>query len=153
MSNYSRLYNIYSDISRRTTPILSDSKRYGYKCDIYFPEYGSVIPNEDYSEVDIFSTHENAIYADTPDLAGVEYYIPGLLKKQIMNSPSTEFENFYLEGDDARPFIECHFTLELPIASKVIVHFDEETKAVFFIEKKTKTPAGIFLRMYLNALV
>lgn len=149
MSNIGKIYQKFADKSKLSTPYLSRPDKYGYVCTIYFPIY-DVAHNGDFSEVDIFSTHKNAKYGNTPDITD-NFYIPYLLKKQIMNSSSTEFETFYLEGEDERPFIET--TIELPIASKVIVHFTDNSTMLFWIEKKTIVPGGVFMRMYLNPLV
>ena len=149
-SKIGSLYEKYASRAKKSTPYLSRSDKYGYKCEIFFPLYNKPV-NEDYSEVDIYATHENANYSSKPD-AIIDFYIVGLIKNQFMNSPSSEFETFYLEGDDDRAYIETIKENELPIQTKVIVHFSEETKMIMWIEKKTMNQASI-LRMYLNVLV
>lgn len=151
MSNYGKVYKKFFNVYSEGTQKLADV--YGYPCDVYYPQFPTDDSHGNYDNVNIYSTHKNSGYSDTPDIVGVNFYIVHLLRKQIMNSDSSEFENFYLEEDSDRPFIEVHPKQELPIQSKVVVHFDEETKVNFFIEKKTKSAGSTFLRMYLNPLV
>ena len=75
------------------------------------------------------------------------------MKKLVMNSPSIEMENFFLDGDDARPFIEVHPEDELPVATKIKVYILEDEIVWFFVEKKIKTPGSVYLRMYLDPVV
>ena len=149
-SMFGKTYKKFFNVSSQSTPKLANV--WGYDCDIYTPLYSTDDSHGNYDDVDIYSTHKNAEYSNTPDFSQ-KYYIVNLLKKQIMNSNSNEFETFYLDEESNRPFIECHVSQELLIQTKVVVHFDDDAKMNFFIEKKTSTPGGAFLRMYLNPLV
>lgn len=153
-------YQKFEQVSSKSTPRIA--KKLGFPCDVYFPIFGNVITHgseachnlrTNYENIDLFATHQNAEYSNTPDLVGVRFYIPHLVKKQIMNSPSNDFETFYLDEDSANPFIEVHPSEELPIQSKLVVHFSTAARMNLFIEKKTIVPGGVFLRMYLNTLV
>lgn len=141
-------YRALAEASKLSIPILSQPDKLGFFCDLYFPIYDKPI-NGDYNEVDLFATHKNARYSDTPD-AKDNFYIIGFLKTQIMNSPNSEFETFYLEGDNDRPYIEA--VVELPIATKIVVHFTDSITVSFWVEKKTINQAGI-IHMMLNPIV
>lgn len=151
MNIIGKTYQKYQELSSRSTYRIANVM--GYECDIYFPVFNNIGSNNNYENVSMFSTHEPAGYASTPDLSRVNFYIPHLVKKQVMNSTGSEFETFYLDEDSERPFIELHPSLELPIQSKVVVYFTENSTMNLFIEKKTVVPGSIFLRMYLNPLV
>lgn len=143
----------YTAISNRVTG--SYEKKYSLPVDVYFPKFGAN-PNEqgNYDETNIFTTHQPAKYSDTPDITNIKYYIPRLLRKESMNSSDLEWDSFYLEGDDDRPFIETSKKRELPIQAKVVVYIENST-LTFTVEKKTiiqGANGAMLLRMWLSAI-
>ena len=148
-SMYGKTYKKFFKVSQVSTPKIAEV--FGYVCDIYTPLYSTDYPQGNYDNVDMFSTHKNADYADTLSFTQ-KYYIVNLLKKQAMGTNLEDFDNFYLDEEDDRPFIECHVSQELLIHTKIVVHFDDDAVINFFVEKKTSVPGGSFIRMYLNPL-
>jgi hypothetical protein len=153
MTLIGKILSKYVGISNRMTSYYE--KKYGLFCDIYFPLFGAnANADGNYDKTSIFSTHQPAEYSNTPNITNIKFYIPQLLRKESMNSTESEFDSFYMEGDDDRPFIETSKSRELPIQSKVVVFIEKSTLS-FTVEKKTVVQGAngvMLLRMYLDAI-
>ena len=132
-------------------------KTYGVICDIYFPINNSE-PNDygTFEQVDIFARRQSTKYATEPNanIVGAKLVIIGLFKKESMNSPTNEFDAFYLSDDDARPFIECSKAEELPVMSKIVVYI-ENSIFRFYVDRQTVTNGAdghLIMRQYLAPL-
>ena len=142
----------YVNICNKVTDAYT--KKYGLICDVYYPinnaeanEYGT------YEDVDIFNRRQSASYNEEPnaDLVGVKFTFVGLFKAEGMNSPSDEFDAFYLSDDDRRPFIECQHNRQLPVMSKIVVYVANSVFR-FYIDRQTVVNGAnghLIMRQYL----
>lgn len=141
----------YVKISNRVTRAYE--KTFALPCDVYFPIFPPYTDRVKYRDMKIFTPHQSATYADSPDLK-TSFYIPFLIPKQAMNSSETEFDSFFTEETIDRPFIETTKKRELPIATKVVVH-QGDSISKFFVDKKlvvTGANGMMLLRMFLSPL-
>lgn len=132
-------------------------KIYSWPCDLYLP-INAPNPDENgtYKDINLYATHGVIEYSSTPNLQK-NFYIPYLLRKEIMNSPEDSFDVFYNdEGEYMQPFIETSYENELPIMTKVGVHLTDgvnESIIYLMVEKKQIVNLGVgahaVLRQYL----
>lgn len=128
---------------------------YGLPCDIYFPIYPAYKSNIKYRDMKVFGPHQQPNYPKQPDIEKTLYYIPFLIKPgQNMNSSEEEFDAFYTDDAEQRPYIETTKKRELELMTKVVV-FQGESQMKFFVDKKlvvTGADGFMLLRMYLSPL-
>ena len=142
----------YVRISNSLTPRLE--RVYGLRCDVYFPIFEPYNTVTKYRDMKIFGPHQSPTYNKKPDLEKTLFYIPYLIKSENFNSSETDFDSFYTEMDNERPFIETTKKRELPLQSKVVV-YQGMSRSHFFIDKKlvvTGADGMMLLRMYLSPL-
>lgn len=141
----------YVKISNRVTKAYE--KQFSLPCDVYYPIFPPYKDTVKYRDMKIFTPHQSATYAKTPDLQ-TKFYIPFLIPKEAMNSSEVDFDSFFTEDTIDRPFIETSKKRELPIATKIVVH-QGQSKSKFFVDKKlvvTGADGMMLLRMYLSPL-
>ena len=142
----------YVSISERMTKAYE--KKFGLKCELYFPIRPLYNDHTKYRDMKIFTPHQSYDYNEKPD-ATTRFYIPRLIKKEAMNSSELEFDSFYTDTEAPdRPFIETYKKRELPIGTKVVV-FLGESRLKFMVDKKlvvTGADGFMLLRMYLDPL-
>ena len=142
----------YVSISERMTKAYE--KKFGLKCELYFPIRPRYNKHTKYRDMKIFAPHQSYSYSERPDDI-TQFYIPRLIKKEAMNSSELEFDAFYTDTEAPdRPFIETSKKRELPIGTKVVV-FLGESRMKFVIDKKlvvTGADGFMLLRMYLDPL-
>ena len=128
---------------------------FGVPCDVYFPIH-TPQKGRNYQQVNIFEGHELSYYEVEPSIKDVHFIIPGLMRKESMNSIADQFDNFVLktDGGDTRPFIETSPQRELPMYSKVVAKLGASKKS-FFVDQKTVVNGAsghMLMRMYLSPL-
>lgn len=149
-----KTYKKYTKISRDMVKPYANT--FGYYCDLYFPVRYPKKKGHSYQNINLFEPHELPVYKDTPDVCDCLFYIPELLKKESMNSVSTQFDNFALvsQGMLNQPFIECNPDDELPDYTKVVIKLEGSVLMYFVDIKHVVTGAGghMLMRQYLSPL-
>lgn len=146
----------YKILTPKAKKLTKDYERvFGFPCDVYFPVHNPQ-KGVTYQRINIFEGNQLPHYMMEPDLKDISFVIPGLMRKESMNSVADEFDNFILKNDKGStlPFIETSPDNELPQYSKVVVKIGSSVKR-FFIDKKTVVNGAgghMLMRMWLNPL-
>jgi len=149
---WTKINKKYTKVSNKLT--VNYETVFGLPCDIFLP-INATNPDSlnDYDKTNLFNIHSNVTYPTLPNVSR-KFYIPFLLKKKSMDSSELEFDSFYLEDEDQRPFIETKYDNSLPISTKVVVHVEESIMQFVIDKKLVINGAGghMLLRMYLIPL-
>lgn len=146
-------YGKYTPLEQKVTG--SYESVFGLPCDVYFPVHNPQ-KGRTYQQINVFEGHELPYYEVSPSLQDVHFIIPGLMRKESMNSVADQFDNFVLKSDmgEARPFIETSPDRELPMYSKIVVKIKASNKS-YFVDQKTVVNGAsghMLMRMYLSPL-
>ncbi len=146
IGNIGKKYRLISD---KVTDKLEEV--HGVPCNVFYPiNVPNPNANGNYDNINLFATHGVVPYSDTPDF-NRNYYIPYLLKKEIMPSPEDVFDTFYNEDTEfVQPYIETSYSEELPRMTKIEATVGD-SKLYLMVERKgSVVQSGVLLlRMYL----